>query len=97
MSIHKIHFRGASMSNNSIIANGWQTWGKCLNVLRVIYNEKRHPVYKYFLMEKIGRRWYEYGHYRSLEEAVNPETIAYKRQMTTAPAKEAGEDATLYK
>jgi|SRR6476646_314556 len=88
---HKIKFCGANRADNRILADGWQTWGKRRNVLRVIYDDKRHPTAKYFLMEKIGRRWYEYGHYHSLEEAISPYTMAYKRQLTN---KSIGKAAT---
>lgn len=81
---HKILFCGANMADNRIIANGWQTWGKKINVLRVFYHAASSKG-KYILMEKIGRRWFEYEHYHSLEEAINPNTMPYKRQLTDAP------------
>ncbi|WP_349317998.1 hypothetical protein [Chitinophaga sp. MM2321] len=77
-----ITFSGSPTGDPRIIAIGWQSWGKKRTVMRVMYFEKRHPSAKYFLMEKIGRRWYEFGHYHSLAEATSIETMAYKRQLT---------------
>lgn len=85
MNDHTIRFYSSNMADNRIIANGWQTWGKQRNILRVMYLEKRHPTAKYFLMEKIGRRWYEYGHYHSLDEAISINTTPFRRQLTAMP------------
>jgi hypothetical protein len=78
----EIKFFADHSLNNEIILRGYQQWGKKREVLRVMYYEKRHPSCKYFLMEKIGRRWYEYGHYTSLEQAISRENMPFRPQST---------------
>lgn len=80
-SSRRIIFVASNLADTSIIANGWQNWGKKRNVLRVRYDRFQNIKGRYILMKLIGRSWYQAARYHTLEDAISPGNEAYQNQL----------------